>query len=64
MVGNEDTYKSWIRAMNWARLRTFHERLIEGRAEGWEPGKAFEYLVLRAFELEGATVSTGRSERD
>ena len=25
--------------------------------EGWEPGKAFEYLILRAFELEGAVVT-------
>lgn len=57
MVGNEDTYKLRIKAMGWARLRAFHERLIEGRVEGWEPGKAFEYLVLRAFELEGATVT-------
>lgn len=23
---------------------------------GWDPGKAFEYLVLRAFELDGAEV--------
>ncbi len=24
--------------------------------EGWDPGKALEYLILRAFELEGAAV--------
>ncbi|QRN93398.1 restriction endonuclease [Archangium violaceum] len=56
-MGREDAYKSRIKAMGWARLRTFHERLIQGRVEGWEPGKAFEYLVLRAFELEGAEVT-------
>ena len=27
-----------------------------GGMEGWEPGRALEYLVLRAFELEGAQV--------
>jgi hypothetical protein len=53
----EDEYKLRIRAMGWARLRAFHERLLDGRLRGWEPGKAFEYLVLRAFELEGATVT-------
>jgi hypothetical protein len=56
-VGSEDDYKSRIRTMGWARLRAFHERLIAGRVAGWEPGKAFEYLILRAFELEGAVVT-------
>lgn len=56
-MGSEDDYKSRIRTMGWARLRALHERLIEGRLEGWEPGKAFEYLILRAFELEGAGVT-------
>jgi hypothetical protein len=27
-----------------------------GNTSGWAPGKAFEYLVLRAFQLEGAEV--------
>ncbi len=26
------------------------------KTPGWEPGKAFEYLVLRAFEFDGADV--------
>jgi restriction endonuclease len=56
-VGSEDDYTSRIRTMGWARLRAFHERLVEGRLEGWEPGKAFEYLILRAFELEGSGVT-------
>jgi hypothetical protein len=56
-VGSENEYKLRIKTMGWARLRTFHERIVQGRVEGWEPGKAFEYLVLRAFELEGATVT-------
>jgi hypothetical protein len=30
---------------------------IEARdTPGWEPGRAFEYLVLRLFELDGAIV--------
>lgn len=35
----------------WNRIK---ERQTE--AVNWEPGKAFEYLILRAFELEGAEV--------
>lgn len=57
MVGSEDEYKSRIRTMGWARLRAFHERLVAGGVKGWDPGKAFEYLILRAFELEGAVVT-------
>lgn len=57
MVGSEDEYTSRIRTMGWARLRAFHDRLITGRLEDWDPGKAFEYLILRAFELEGAVVT-------
>lgn len=56
-VGSEDGYTSRIRRMGWARLRAFHARLVAGQVEGWEPGKAFEYLILRAFELEGAGVT-------
>ncbi len=56
-MGIEEEYASRVKAMGWSRLRAFHERLVEGRVESWEPGKAFEYLVLRAFELEGATVT-------
>ncbi|PTL85328.1 restriction endonuclease [Vitiosangium sp. GDMCC 1.1324] len=56
-MGSEEEYKSRIRTMGWARLRAFHDRLVQGRVQNWEPGKAFEYLILRAFELEGAVVT-------
>ncbi len=57
-VGIEEEYASRVKAMGWSRLRAFHERLVEGRVEGWEPGKAFEYLVLRAFERKPRTPSS------
>jgi|GEM_PF-1139484 hypothetical protein len=40
-----------------ADLYAFWQRLRVGGLEPeWEEGKAFEYLILRAFELEGARV--------
>jgi hypothetical protein len=32
------------------------EQVVARNTPGWEPGKAFEYLILRAFELETAVV--------
>ena len=45
-----------IRRLGWAGLRDLWVRLERGPVAGWPPGRAFEYLVLRAFELDGATV--------
>jgi hypothetical protein len=46
-----------------AILRMGHPELVQlwgeiqaGDTPQWEPGRAFEYLVLRAFEIEGAVV--------
>lgn len=40
-----------------------HEALLQlwegiktGSTPGWDAGKAFEYLIVRAFEIEGAEV--------
>ncbi len=50
-------YENSIAQYNWDDLLNLWE-LIKKREEmvGWEPGKAFEYLILRAFQLEGAKV--------
>ena len=45
-----------IRAMGWYDLHALLARIRAGRTPGWPAGRAFEYLVLRAFELDGATV--------
>jgi hypothetical protein len=37
-------------------LRPWKEIEENGQAPGWEPGKAFEYVILRAFQIEGAEV--------
>jgi len=48
-------YVDRIRQLDWPGLRRFWKQ-IEAGASGWPPGKALEHLVLRAFELSGATV--------
>lgn len=39
-----------------AALLTLWQGIESRNTPGWDAGKAFEYLVLRAFELEGADV--------
>lgn len=64
----ERSSKRWARA-DVARL---HRALVRGAdLPGWDPGKALEYLVVRAFELDGlqvrrpftVSVGTGTSEQ-
>jgi hypothetical protein len=45
-----------IAKYNIKKLQDFWRKIQVRDTPGWEAGKAFEYLVLRAFELEGAEV--------
>jgi hypothetical protein len=49
-------YQGRISGLGWADLSQLWKRIIARDTPGWEPGRAFEYLVLRAFELDGADV--------
>jgi len=49
-------YAARIRLLDWDGLEDVWEESASGTVRGWPPGKLFEYLVLRAFELDGATV--------
>jgi hypothetical protein len=49
-------YIARVRALDWNGLRRLWLRIRAGQTPGWPPGKAFEHLVLRAFELENAEV--------
>ncbi|MFL5383722.1 MAG: restriction endonuclease [Longimicrobiaceae bacterium] len=49
-------YAARIRLLDWDGLRDLWDRSARGPVPGWPAGKAFEHLVLRAFELDGATV--------
>jgi Restriction endonuclease len=48
--------ESKIQALDWAGLRDLWAKIQARDTPDWEPGMAFEYLVLRAFELDGALV--------
>jgi hypothetical protein len=55
MPTRED-YEAKIQSLDWAGLRDLWERIKIRDTPGWDAGKAFEYLVLRAFQLDGAVV--------
>jgi hypothetical protein len=45
-----------IQTMGWAELLDMWDKIQTGSATGWDSGKAFEYLVPRAFQLDGARI--------
>lgn len=49
-------YVQWIRVLDWHGIQEMWNSVLLGATPGWEPGRAFEYLILRAFELDGARV--------
>jgi hypothetical protein len=49
-------YEARIKGMRWPDLKRLWRRIQARDTEGWEPGKAFEYLVLRMFDLDKAEV--------
>lgn len=49
-------YRERISQYNQEGLLELWTAVEAGLVAGWPPGKAFEYLILRAFELEGAEV--------
>jgi hypothetical protein len=51
-----DECRACIQALDWEGLRVLWRQIQEGDTPGWDRGSAFEYLVLRAFELDGAVV--------
>lgn len=53
---NESEYRARIQAMNRETLLRLWKGIRDGDTPDWPPGKAFEYLIIRAFELEGAAV--------
>jgi hypothetical protein len=50
-------YQAKISLLDWKGLRELWGAIADRETPGWEPGKAFEHLVLRAFELAGAQVT-------
>jgi len=59
-----DEYQRRIREYDWTQLTTLWENIKNGTTPEWEPGKALEYLVVRAFELDRADVRWPYSVRE
>jgi Restriction endonuclease len=53
----EIDYQQRIAAYDRVQLLNLWAQIQAGETPDWAPGKAFEYLVMRAFELEGAAVT-------
>jgi hypothetical protein len=51
-----DEYQSRIQSLDWVGLRDLWERIKGRDTPGWDPGRAFEYLVLRMFDLDHGNV--------
>lgn len=50
-------YVAKIRRLDWEGLCRLWIRITNGSTRGWAAGKAFEHLILRAFELSNVTVT-------
>src|SRR5438046_170576 len=51
-----EEYEARIKKLRWPGLQKLWESITRRDTPGWGAGKAFEYLILRAFELDGARV--------
>jgi hypothetical protein len=49
-------YEQRIQQLDWDGLQSLWQRITVGETPDWPDGKAFEYLILQAFRLSGATV--------
>lgn len=56
-MGSRKEYEAKIKRFGWSELRQLWESIKRRDTPDWDSGKAFEYLVLRAFELHGAKVT-------
>lgn len=53
---NDTDYEQTIGGYGWDDLLGLWRAIETGDTPGWAAGKALEYLVLRAFQIEGAEV--------
>lgn len=52
----EAEYLIKIRKLTWDDLNKLWQAILANNTPDWEPGKAFEYLVIRMFELDNVEV--------
>ena len=55
-LATAEQYETIIQSLNWEGLRSLWHDIEERNTPGWDQGKAFEYLVIRTFQLDGASV--------
>ena len=57
VMPTDTEYESMIQHFDkWKKLRDFWGKIQKADTPGWAAGKAFEYLVLQAFNLDGGAV--------
>ena len=56
-MATSEKYIKQARSLNSAGLRRLWSQVVAGDTPDWPSGKALEHLILRAFELEGVTVT-------
>ncbi len=54
-MASEEELKNKVQSYDWTELEKLWNNIQEGTT-GWERGKALEYFILRAFELEKSVV--------
>jgi hypothetical protein len=54
-VTNDD-YEKKIKTYQWPALQSLYAEIVARTTPGWAAGNALEYLIVRAFELDGASV--------
>lgn len=45
-------YAQKIQALNWDELKVLWDNILNNNTPDWASGKAFEYLIIRMFELD------------
>jgi hypothetical protein len=56
LMPTPEEYESKIKKLEWKGLQKLWKAIKSRDTTGWDSGKAFEYLILRAFELDEAQV--------
>src|SRR5262249_26118807 len=51
-----EEYEARIKKLGWPGLRKLWKAIKDRDTPDWEPGKALEYMIIRAFELDKAEV--------
>jgi hypothetical protein len=55
-MATAEEYEAKIKTHGWDELRALWTAVKNRDTPGWDAGKALEYLIIRAFELDGAKV--------